>query len=101
MLRFTAIGHVTNDRLASGLTAGGSAFYSAIAASFLGARAHVVTSCGDDWVGRDALAAAGVTIEIVPAGVTTSFENVYVGGARRGRLLAVAAPLDARAAEGD
>ncbi len=107
--RFVTIGHVTNDRLsgapAGGSAAttspavvpGGSALYAALAAVELGARARVVTSHGPDFVGGELLRAAGVEVETRAASQTTCFENVYTGGVRRQRVLAIAEPLDAPA----
>lgn len=91
-IRFTAVGHVTNDRLASGLAAGGSALYAALAARALGAEARVLTSHGPDFVGGPLL--DGIAIDVVPAARTTTFENVYdAAGRRRARVTATAAHL--------
>jgi sugar/nucleoside kinase (ribokinase family) len=101
-LRFAALGHVTNDELESGPTPGGSAFYAALAARALGAEATAVTCCGPDWLGRQRLREAGVTLVETASPHTTSFENVYREGARRDRLLsraddlAPAVPSDAQ-----
>jgi sugar/nucleoside kinase (ribokinase family) len=94
MTRFTAIGHVTNDLLPGGVVPGGSALYAALTAAELGARARVVTSHGPDFVGGELLRAAGVEVEARAAAQTTCFENVYTGGVRTQRVLAIAAPLD-------
>jgi hypothetical protein len=57
-----------------------------------------VTRHGPDFVGLEALAAAGVRVQGGGAGRTTTFVNEYdAGGARRARVLAVAAPLVAPA----
>lgn len=94
-LTFTAVGHVTNDRMPDGShVPGGSALYAALAAKAVGAEARIVTSHGPDFVGLDLLAAAGVAVENVrPAARTTCFENVYQGGARRQKVHAVAEQL--------
>jgi 1D-myo-inositol 3-kinase len=88
------IGHVTNDVLRGGLAPGGSVLYAALTAVELGAKARIVTSHGPDFVGGDLLRAAGVEVDARPAAQTTCFENVYAGGRRRQRVLAVASPLD-------
>jgi sugar/nucleoside kinase (ribokinase family) len=95
-LRFAAVGHVTNDRLASGLTPGGSVFYAAVAAAALGAEVTAVTCCGPDWIGRGPLLQTGAKLVETAAPVTTSFENVYLGGTRRDRLLARAEAVEWR-----
>jgi 1D-myo-inositol 3-kinase len=93
-IRFAAIGHVTNDRLAAGHAPGGSALYGALTAAHLGARARAVTAAAPDFVGAALLATAGVTLEVRPSPQTTSFENRYDDrGERRARVLALAAPL--------
>jgi sugar/nucleoside kinase (ribokinase family) len=94
---FAAIGHVTNDLLAAGLTAGGSALYATLTAAGLGLSARALTSHGPDFVGADLLAGAGVAVSGGGAARTTTFENVYVGEERRARVLAVAEPLDSPA----
>jgi len=95
-LRFAAVGHVTNDRLASGLTPGGSVFYAALAAAALGAEVTAITRCGPDWTGREPLLRTGARLVETAAPVTTSFENVYFGGTRRDRLLARAGEVEWR-----
>lgn len=92
-LRFAAVGHVTNDLLASGPQPGGSAFYATLTARALGAEATAVTSCAGDWTGRARLAEAGVRLIEHPSAVTTCFENLYVDGRRQDRLIARADPL--------
>jgi sugar/nucleoside kinase (ribokinase family) len=91
MVRFTAVGHVTNDLLAGGAAAGGSALYAAITARELGATVRVVTSHGPDFVGGALL--DGVAVEVVPSPRTTTFENVYDGAGRHQRVTAIATPL--------
>jgi sugar/nucleoside kinase (ribokinase family) len=94
-VRFAAIGHVTNDHLAAGLSPGGSALYAALTAARLGLRAHAVTSHGPAFAGRALLDEAGVRVENVESPRTTTFVNRYQGGARSARVLEVAAPLTA------
>lgn len=92
-LRFAAVGHVTNDLLASGPQPGGSVFYAALAARALGAEATAVTCCAADWTGRARLEAAGVTLQEAASPATTCFENLYVQGRRLDRLIVKATPL--------
>jgi len=100
-VRFVALGHVTNDLLAAGVTPGGSALYAALAAAELGADAKVVTSHGPDFVGADLLSAGAVAVDAIPAAHTTTFENVYRAGVRHQRVLAQAAPLLAPVTEAE
>jgi 1D-myo-inositol 3-kinase len=92
-IRFAALGHLTNDSLSTGLVPGGSALYASLAARQLGADASIITSIGDDFVGRDVLSQAQVDVRARHATRTTTFENRYVDGHRRQRVLAVAEPL--------
>ncbi len=81
-LRFVAVGHVTNDRLAEGQFPGGSALYAALTAAKLGASARIVTSFGPDFAGIDLLSAAGIELEVVRSGQTTTFAAVDTGAKR-------------------
>ena len=81
-LRFVAVGHVTNDRLAQGQFPGGSALYAALTAAKLGASARVVTSFGPDFTGVDLLSAAGIELEVLPSLQTTTFTAVDTGEKR-------------------
>src|SRR5262249_51256445 len=94
---FAAIGHVTNDHLAAGLVPGGSALYATLTAAGLGLSARAVTSHGADFSGGALFAAAGIPVENKASPRTTTFENVYIHGDRRARVLAVASPLSAPA----
>lgn len=96
-LRFAAVGHVTNDLLASGPKPGGSAFYATLAARALGAEACAVTCFGADWSGREQLLGAGVKVIHAPSPATSCFENLYVEGRRRDRLISRAADVVADA----
>lgn len=83
------------------MSPGGSALYAAICARELGAEVRVVTSHGPDFVGSAWL--HGVSVEVVPAAQTTSFENVYdpLTGRRQGRQIAMASPLGRPTVDGD
>jgi 1D-myo-inositol 3-kinase len=101
-LSFAAIGHVTNDRLATGVHPGGTASYGSLAAARLGVATRVVTRHGPDFVGLAEMLAAGITVEGGGTGPTTTFETEYdEDGVRRERVLVVAetltAPVDADA----
>jgi len=93
VLTFAAIGHVTNDYLATGIAPGGTAVYSTLAAAGLGLSARVITSHGPDFVGLPLLEAAGITVEGGGGARTTTFEERYEGGVRHARVLAIAEPL--------
>ncbi len=82
-------GHVTLDRVAGGLVAGGSAFYAARAHAALGARVRVVTAAADDFP-REAL--SGVEVALAPSPRTTVFANAYGPGGRRAQRVESAAP---------
>lgn len=100
-LRLVAVGHVTNDLLASGPAPGGSALYAALAARALGAEATVVTACGRDFGGRALLEEAGVQLRLIESPRTSTFENRYQGGRRSERLLARAEPIPGLELEAD
>lgn len=93
MIRFLAIGHVTNDQLAAGVFPGGSALYAGLTALHLGARVRLITSFGSDFVGREILAHPGIECDVAPSEQTTTFEERYVKGRRWARVLKQAAPL--------
>lgn len=89
---YVVVGHLTHDSLpAGGYQVGGTATYAAIAAQRLGMFARVLTSA----VPSDCCVDALSSIEVVcrPARFTTKFENTYLEGHRRQRLLAVAESL--------
>jgi ribokinase len=86
-LRFVAVGHVTNDRLAQGWFPGGSALYAGLAAAKLGAAVRIVSSFGLDFLGRELLLRAGIELEASPAERTTTFEAIDIGGKRTWRAL--------------
>jgi len=78
---FLAVGHVTHDHVESGkMRLGGAALYSSLTAHRLGKRAAVLTSHGEDFVGREAI--EGIAAKVVRAPRTSSFRNVYDAGGR-------------------
>jgi 1D-myo-inositol 3-kinase len=91
MLDYLAIGHLTVDRLATGIAPGGSVTYAGIAATRLGLKAGILTSADEELNWPDFL--PGIQIVRTPSPATTSFENSYTAGRRKQRLLAVADPI--------
>jgi sugar/nucleoside kinase (ribokinase family) len=96
------VGHATLDVAGGTLVPGGSAYYAAHALAALGAEVRVLTSAGTD-LPRGSLAFQAplgvprpglIDARIVPAPVTTLFENVHgPEGRRRQRVCAAAPPL--------
>ena len=101
LIRFLAIGHVTNDQLAAGVFPGGAALYAGLTAVHLGARVRLITSFGSDFVGREILAHPGIHCDVAPSEQTTTFEERYVKGQRWARVLKQAAPLRSGAYDAD
>jgi len=89
---FLAVGHVTHDHGgAGGIRPGGSALYASLTARRLGKRAALLTSCGNDFVGREAI--QGIDMKVVRGRRTSSFRNVYGAGGRVQYVYSEAAPL--------
>jgi len=90
---FLAVGHVTHDHVeADKIRLGGAALYSSLTAHRLGKRAAVLTSHGEDFVGREAI--EGIAAKVVRAPRTSSFRNVYDAGGRVQFVYEEAASLD-------
>jgi sugar/nucleoside kinase (ribokinase family) len=100
-LRFVAVGHVTNDRLAQGPYPGGSALYAGLSAAKLGAKVRIVTSFGSEFSGAALLSQAGVRVDRVPAERTTAFEALELDGRRSWRALSRAASLSGPIGDAD
>ena len=100
-MKLVALGHVTNDRLATGIVPGGSSLYAAFAAAELGAEARIETSAGPDWVGEELCRAAGISVGSRPAEVTTCFENTYGPHGRVQRVHGRAISLERPVASAD
>ena len=81
---FLAIGHVTDDLRDGRSSTGGTAAYAALAASRLGMRSAVLTSCAGDVDFQMVL--PGVEVVSLPSPVTMTFENTYEAGTRRQRI---------------
>lgn len=92
-IRFAAVGHVTNDRLETGVFPGGSALYAGLAAAQLGAQVRLITSFGREFVGAELLSSTGIQVEATLSDRTTFFEAIEVEGHRGWRVLGQAAAL--------
>ena len=88
---YVVVGHVTRDLVPGGFRVGGTATYAAMTARALGYRVGVLTSAGPDLPLADLF--AGMEVVVVPAGQSTTFENIYLGGQRVQYVRATAAPL--------
>jgi sugar/nucleoside kinase (ribokinase family) len=93
---YTAVGHVTIDVLPDGSRrAGGTAFYGALQAARMGARARILTQGVADEIEELLAPFAGeLELEIRPASHTTTLLTAGTGLARRQRLLAWAGPIE-------
>ena len=91
---FLSVGHVTHDQVEGGETRpGGAALYSSVTAYRLGRRAAVLTSFGEDFLGREAL--EGIAAKVVRASQTSRFRNSYQEGGRIQYVFAAAGSLSA------
>jgi sugar/nucleoside kinase (ribokinase family) len=88
---YLVVGHVTRDVQEGAFSVGGTASYAARTARALGKRVGIVTRAAPGFALPPAL--DGILVYRVPARVTTTLENFSVGGRRRQRARAVAAPL--------
>jgi sugar/nucleoside kinase (ribokinase family) len=89
-VQYLLLGHVSRDIAPDGPRLGGAVAYSGLTARALGMTVGVVTAAGTDI----ALAPlAGLQLHCLPSAETTTFENVYVEGTRRQRVIATASPL--------
>ncbi len=78
---YLLIGHVTQDVTPEGMKTGGTVAYSGLVAQALGCRVLVVTSAGPDF--DPAQEMPGLSVHIVPAADTTTFENIYTAAGRQ------------------
>jgi sugar/nucleoside kinase (ribokinase family) len=92
---YVTVGHVTIDVLADGTQrAGGSAFYSALQASRLGLRTLIVTRGVPAEIERMLEPYRGeLSLQIEPAGQTTTLQTSGAGAARSQRMLTWAGPI--------
>lgn len=89
---FLAVGHVTHDHAQGDkMQLGGAALYASVTARRLGKQAAVLTSYGEDFLGREAL--NGVTVRVVGASRTSTFRNRYESGGRVQHVYASATSL--------
>jgi sugar/nucleoside kinase (ribokinase family) len=90
---YLVIGHVTRDVLDGGFTVGGTATYSALTARSFGRRVGVATSADPD-LDLDSVL-RGVTVVRQTSSATTTFQNIYMDGARHQFIRAVADDISA------
>ncbi len=83
------VGHLTEDRLASGPRLGGAAAYAGLLAARFGVRTRILTAADPDFP----FAVEGCREIRIPSPTRTVFENRYRDGERRQRLLGVASPI--------
>lgn len=88
------IGHITND-LEPTNHLGGGVSYSAIAASRLGAEAHIITKCPPSHPYARQLRGMGITVHVLPSPspATTSFRNIYEDTGRRQQVTEQQEPI--------
>ncbi len=92
-MKYLLFGHVTKDLLADGgFSIGGTATYAARTALALGCRVGVITSAAADLHLDSVL--SGCDVVRVPAGMTTTFENIYTPEGREQFVHALATPLN-------
>jgi sugar/nucleoside kinase (ribokinase family) len=85
---YLVIGHITKDVLDGSFTVGGTATYSALTAHNFDCRVGVVTSADPDLELDSVL--RNVTVVRQPSSATTTFQNIYMDGARQQFIRAVA-----------
>ena len=84
-------GHLTHDRIATGFTPGGCAYYAGEVYARLGASVHLAVTVGEDFQFDELLRDTSCTVH--RAGQTTVFANIYPGADHpRVQLLECAAP---------
>jgi sugar/nucleoside kinase (ribokinase family) len=72
---------MTHDHVGDGkLRLGGAALYASLTAHRLGKTVSVLTSYGDDFLGKEAI--QGIETKVVRAAQTSSFQNLYEEGGR-------------------
>jgi 1D-myo-inositol 3-kinase len=84
--QFLAVGHVVKDVVGNGWRLGGSVAYAVRQASRLGLQTAAVTACAPDVSPAELL--PETQWHVLADHETTTFENLYQGGARRQRVLA-------------
>lgn len=90
---YLILGHVTQDLTPEGLKTGGTASYSGLAAQAIGCETLVLTSAGSSFDPAQSL--PGITVKLIPAEETTTFENIYTAEGRHQYIYKQASPIDA------
>ena len=88
---YLIIGHVTQDLTPEGFVIGGTASYAGMTAQALGCKTAVLTSAGPDFDPGEQL--PGLSVHCIPAGQTTTFENIYTKAGRQQRIQGLANPI--------
>jgi hypothetical protein len=76
---YLLIGHITQDLTPRGLSLGGTASYAALTAKACGLRVGIVTSFSE---GLKVPELEGISISVIPAEFTTTFENIQTPAGR-------------------
>jgi len=90
-IEYLVIGHVTKDLTPHGPVLGGTVSYAALTAAALGLNVGIVTSCSQDFNPKQL---SGIAKVVIPAGNTTTFENISTPGGRIQRIHRLAKPLN-------
>jgi sugar/nucleoside kinase (ribokinase family) len=90
---YLIIGHITRDVTPDGNLVGGTVSYAGRVGAALGCQTAVLTSCEPNYEGLQAL--ANLTVEVIPAAHTSTFENIYTESGRTQTVHAIANPIEA------
>ena len=93
-LDFLVIGHLTVDIEGTERIPGGPAYYSALTAARLGKTVSLLTSGASSTAKNDL--DTKLNLINIPAPITTTFENIYVGELRKQIIHSSATPLEIR-----
>jgi sugar/nucleoside kinase (ribokinase family) len=89
---YLILGHVTQDLTSKGVITGGTASYSGLVALALGCETLILTSAGPNFDPAESL--PGITVNMIPASETTTFENIYTAEGRRQYIYKWANPIE-------
>jgi sugar/nucleoside kinase (ribokinase family) len=92
--QYLCIGHACHDVKDNGFILGGTASYASLAATRLGTKAAVWTSCGGDFLFKSVFSSNNIDFYKQKASKTTIFENIYRNGNRTQYLRAHAETMD-------
>lgn len=92
--QYLCIGHACHDVKGNSFILGGTASYSSMAATRLGAKAAAWVSCGDDFLFESVFSSNNIDFYKQKAPETTIFENIYRNGHRTQYLRAHAETMD-------